>query len=231
MDRIVRQIVFNRANSEHEHRFTIDWIRGVPTVLSGVPTVLSSVPTVLSDVPTEASDVSTELSDVPTVLLDAHSVLPDERSVLSELPIALSSVTAMASEASCSLSRFIIFAKKVFPRPTKEIKLNKIQSKPRKSETTKNGAVCVGEGKSKKLSCPAGETLLIDDAIYGMMTPKGCPSPGLNIRSKAEKSLPIVWKACQGLQHCTVTASNRIFGYPFFDTKKYLWVAYRCFPG
>ncbi|KAI8493817.1 hypothetical protein Bbelb_281640 [Branchiostoma belcheri] len=87
------------------------------------------------------------------------------------------------------------------------------------------------QGKSKKLSCPAGETLLIDDAIYGMTSLKVCLSDGLNIKSEAEMSLPIVWKACQGLQHCTVTAINRIFGNPFFDTKKFLWVAYRCFPG
>ncbi|KAI8492035.1 hypothetical protein Bbelb_304080 [Branchiostoma belcheri] len=123
MDRTVRQIVFNRAKSEHEHLFTIDWTRSA------------------------------------------------------------------------------------------------------------NAAVCVSEGKSKKLSCPAGETLLIDDAIYGMTSLKVCLSDGLNIKSEAEMSLPIVWKACQGLQHCTVTASNRIFGNPFFDTKKFLWVAYRCFPG
>ncbi|KAI8507654.1 hypothetical protein Bbelb_150340, partial [Branchiostoma belcheri] len=57
----------------------------------------------------------------------------------------------------------------------------------------------VGELNTLRLSCPEGQSLVIDEATFR------------HYNRIAEKSLLIVWNACQGLQRCNVTANVRVF--------------------
>ncbi|KAI8493783.1 hypothetical protein Bbelb_281300 [Branchiostoma belcheri] len=148
--------------------------------------------------------------EVPTVLSDVTTVLPEVTTVLPKVTTVLPVVIPTPSET--------------FPRPTKEMALNKIQTTKRpKSTTNRKETVFVCEGENKKLSCPAGETLVIDDAYYG--------STNDTQDCRAEKSLLIVWKTCQGLQHCVMAAINVFFGDcdPCNDAAEFLKVSYRCY--
>ncbi|XP_078616500.1 uncharacterized protein LOC144884861 isoform X1 [Branchiostoma floridae x Branchiostoma japonicum] len=85
------------------------------------------------------------------------------------------------------------------------------------------------ERKTLQLSCPAGETLLIDDANYGRTsTSHACRCNKCVTNCRAANSLSIVRDACQGSQRCTVPAKNGVFGDPCVGTQKYLEVTYRC---
>ncbi|XP_066295931.1 sushi, von Willebrand factor type A, EGF and pentraxin domain-containing protein 1-like isoform X4 [Branchiostoma lanceolatum] len=89
--------------------------------------------------------------------------------------------------------------------------------------------VSVCERKTLQLSCPAGETLLIDDANYGRTSTKhACPCSKCATNCRAANSLSIVRDACQGSQQCAVSAKNGVFGDPCVGTQKYLEVTYRC---
>ncbi|CAH1272979.1 ADGRL2 [Branchiostoma lanceolatum] len=100
---------------------------------------------------------------------------------------------------------------------------------------------CVGLGQetdfacepgSLRLSCPAGKTLLIDEANFGRTTTgHACPCGNCNTNCRAANSLSVVRSACQGLQQCTVTANGLLFGDPCPGTEKYLEVTYRCVSG
>ncbi|KAI8498837.1 hypothetical protein Bbelb_232900 [Branchiostoma belcheri] len=149
----------------------------------------SEVTTVLSDVPTVLSDVPTVLSDVPTVLSDVPTVLSDVPTVLSKETTAPSDVTTV-QQAYQTITR---------------------------QRVTKTGTETVREDHTLRLSCPAGQSLVIDEASFRY-----------NNR-RAEKSLLIVWSACQGLQRCNVRASPRVFGDPAHGYSKTLQAKYRCF--
>ncbi|CAH1240852.1 EDIL3 [Branchiostoma lanceolatum] len=81
-----------------------------------------------------------------------------------------------------------------------------------------------------RLSCPAGQTLVIDDANFGRTSKDVCRCRHCKYTNcRAASSLSIVWSACQGSQHCTLTAKYRVFGDPCRGFAKYLQVKYRCF--
>ncbi|XP_078701670.1 uncharacterized protein LOC144927808 [Branchiostoma floridae x Branchiostoma belcheri] len=88
------------------------------------------------------------------------------------------------------------------------------------------------EGSTLRLSCPAGETLVISDANYGR-TSTSHPCPCITncvTNCSAANSLSIVTDSCQGLQQCAVNASNDVFGDPCPLTLKYLETTYHCAP-
>ncbi|KAI8500443.1 hypothetical protein Bbelb_220090 [Branchiostoma belcheri] len=175
---------------------------------------------------TTTSETDAEI--YPTTAPDRHlktiifppSAGPKMTTVLSDVPTVLSDVPTVLS----------IQTTRPTERPRKELKLDQT-GKRHKLKATKNETAFICEGENKKLSCPAGETLLIDDAMYGRTSSRVCSCPCDSVTCRAEMSLPAVWKNCQGVQDCTVTASDHIFGNPCRGTAKYLWVAYRCFPG
>ncbi|XP_078700976.1 uncharacterized protein LOC144927433 [Branchiostoma floridae x Branchiostoma belcheri] len=88
------------------------------------------------------------------------------------------------------------------------------------------------EGGTLRLSCPAGETLVISDANYGRTsTTHACPCTTCNTNCRAADSLSILKSACQGLQKCAVTANDNVFIDPCPGTEKYLETTYRCVSG
>ncbi|KAI8502424.1 hypothetical protein Bbelb_200120 [Branchiostoma belcheri] len=88
------------------------------------------------------------------------------------------------------------------------------------------------EGGTLRLSCPAGETLVISDANYGRTsTSHACPCTSCNTNCRAADSLSIVKRSCQGLQKCAVTANDNVFIDPCPGTEKYLETTYRCVSG
>ncbi|KAI8493824.1 hypothetical protein Bbelb_281710 [Branchiostoma belcheri] len=194
----------------------------VPTVLPKVTTVLPKVTTMLPKVTTVLPKVTTVLSKVTTVLSKVTTVLPVETTVLSHVTTTKPVVTPTPSET--------------LPRSTKEMILNRIQTTKRPKYTiSKKETVFACEGENKKLSCPAGETLVIDDAYYGSTNDiQDCPCSCTKLNCRVEKSLPVVWKTCQGLQHCTVAAMysffcpSRCYSYRL---ARFLKVSYRCFAG
>ncbi|XP_078607085.1 uncharacterized protein LOC144879470 [Branchiostoma floridae x Branchiostoma japonicum] len=88
------------------------------------------------------------------------------------------------------------------------------------------------EGTTLQLSCPAGETLEIDDANYGRTTTANSCRCWIkcNQGCQSANSLSIVRSACQGLQECTVEANNSVFGDPCPFLGKFLEATYHCVP-
>ncbi|XP_035667178.1 uncharacterized protein LOC118409908 isoform X2 [Branchiostoma floridae] len=90
----------------------------------------------------------------------------------------------------------------------------------------------VCERTTLRLSCPAGETLEIDDANYGRTATANSCHCGFKCPHNCQSadSLSIVRSACQGLQECTVEANNSVFGDPCPFIGKFLEATYHCVP-
>ncbi|XP_066297361.1 uncharacterized protein [Branchiostoma lanceolatum] len=165
------------------------------------------------------------MPEVTTVMPEVTTVMPEVTTVLkSDVTTVLKSDVTTVLKSDVTTVVKSPAPAEFFQRQTKEMKSNKIQT------ITRKGTAIACEGETKLLSCPAGETIVIDDANYGRTSATdACPCPCNDINCRAANSLPFVWKACQGLQRCPVTASHHIFGDPCFGTAKYLRVTYRCF--
>ncbi|CAH1273883.1 ADGRL2 [Branchiostoma lanceolatum] len=95
--------------------------------------------------------------------------------------------------------------------------------------TTKKETAFACWKKSLHLSCPAGQSLSIDDANWGRTSATVCPPCNLcNTNCCAPNSLSIMRGACESLQKCTVRAREDIFGDPCKGTEKYLEATYHC---
>ncbi|XP_019635867.1 PREDICTED: uncharacterized protein LOC109478643, partial [Branchiostoma belcheri] len=85
-----------------------------------------------------------------------------------------------------------------------------------RQKCTKYKTETVREDHTLRLSCPVGQSLVIDEAVFR------------HKNRRAKKSLLIMWNACQGLQRCSVRASIRVFGDPAYGYGKTLQAKYRC---
>ncbi|XP_019641242.1 PREDICTED: uncharacterized protein LOC109482841 [Branchiostoma belcheri] len=95
--------------------------------------------------------------------------------------------------------------------------------------TTAPETAAACEGGTLELSCDPGWTLLIDAANYGRtsFTHSTCGNFGSDSCVTAS-SLSMVRSECEGVQMCTVGASNGLFGDPCPGIGKYLEATYRC---
>uniref|UniRef100_A0A8C6SG30 SUEL-type lectin domain-containing protein n=1 Tax=Neogobius melanostomus TaxID=47308 RepID=A0A8C6SG30_9GOBI len=80
-----------------------------------------------------------------------------------------------------------------------------------------------------------GQVLHIDSADYGRSDRTTCsqgrPSEQLqNVNCASSTATDLVAEMCDGKSHCSVEASNSVFGDPCFGTYKYLQVSYCCKP-
>ncbi|KAI8490048.1 hypothetical protein Bbelb_321180 [Branchiostoma belcheri] len=83
------------------------------------------------------------------------------------------------------------------------------------------------------LSCSDGKTLFIVDATFGRTTNSyhHCHCSVCRTDCRSDVSLDVVRAACQGKHHCSVLASNDVFGDPCPLVQKYLVISYRCITG
>uniref|UniRef100_A0A8C6WGW4 SUEL-type lectin domain-containing protein n=1 Tax=Neogobius melanostomus TaxID=47308 RepID=A0A8C6WGW4_9GOBI len=91
------------------------------------------------------------------------------------------------------------------------------------------------EGQTADLSCDSGKVIRIHRADYGRSDRTTCsqgrPSEQLqNVNCAASTTNDHVAQMCNGKSHCSVTASNSVFGDPCGGTYKYLQVSYSCEP-
>eukprot|EP01052_Picozoa_sp_SAG31_P019047 SAG31_NODE_1374_length_8594_cov_57.759623_2_plen_617_part_00 len=85
------------------------------------------------------------------------------------------------------------------------------------------------EHEDMHLSCSSG-TIDVIGASYGRQHDSSvCSHPATSDQDCHEpNSLALVREICQGLQDCTVSATNEVFGDPCGGTYKYLTVNYQC---
>ena len=79
------------------------------------------------------------------------------------------------------------------------------------------------------LRCNSGETVSVISALYGRQTDSLCRHESIRTTDcSAEGVLDVVQQRCDGLEICSVPASNEIFGDPCHRTYKYLNIRYTC---
>ena len=87
------------------------------------------------------------------------------------------------------------------------------------------------EGESVSLSCTSGTKLHIQYADYGRFVSGEllCPNSAINdLNCDNADSSSIAINICEGMESCTLFASNSVFGDPFPGTYKYLELQYFC---
>ncbi|XP_035697871.1 uncharacterized protein LOC118430949 [Branchiostoma floridae] len=191
----------------------------VTTVKPDVATVQLDVTTSLPHMTAVQPGVATSLPDVTTTLTHVTAVQPD---VTTTLP----HVTTLQPDAhvTTSLPEMTTEHVKPFIHHTTEMKLSKMEAITRQ-EITAAMKETACEDHTLRLSCPPGQSLVIDDANYGRTSRSVCPCTGDCGKTycRAAKSLSIVWSNCQGLEQCNLE-SNRLFGDPCSGVQ----VTYRC---
>ena len=83
------------------------------------------------------------------------------------------------------------------------------------------------------IQCRLSETIKIIAVWYGRKSRKICPHgdmSNLSCSSNPAASLRIAKRTCQNKQHCTLRASNAVFGDPCRGIEKYLALKYNCRP-
>jgi len=100
-------------------------------------------------------------------------------------------------------------------------------------EAQGKGVAC--EHRSNKvleLSCPEGQLLKVNSAVYGRQSEEVCTNLGegkmKDLNCAAEDSLKIMGDWCNGNNSCSIEAANSVFGDPCKGTVKYLLVDYEC---
>lgn len=82
------------------------------------------------------------------------------------------------------------------------------------------------------IKCDRGSVIDIIRANYGRKTRRTCntdgSSPILTTNCASENSFEIVNAKCNNQRHCSIEATNGIFGDPCEGTFKYLDVEYQC---
>uniref|UniRef100_A0A8C6SJS6 SUEL-type lectin domain-containing protein n=1 Tax=Neogobius melanostomus TaxID=47308 RepID=A0A8C6SJS6_9GOBI len=100
-----------------------------------------------------------------------------------------------------------------------------------KCKAIEQKTVC--ELSTADLTCGLGQVINIDSADYGRHDRTTCsqgrPSEQLQIVNCASSGATNrVAEMCNGKSHCSVRASNSVFGDPCYGTYKYLQVSYSC---
>uniref|UniRef100_A0A0A9ZAL9 D-galactoside-specific lectin n=2 Tax=Lygus hesperus TaxID=30085 RepID=A0A0A9ZAL9_LYGHE len=84
------------------------------------------------------------------------------------------------------------------------------------------------------LSCDIpGTNIVVSSAIYGRTNPFSCYNGNKNTNSltcRAANSTTAVESHCEGLRHCTINATNSLFGDPCPTIYKYLETIWFCVP-
>ncbi|XP_077976971.1 D-galactoside-specific lectin-like [Glandiceps talaboti] len=103
------------------------------------------------------------------------------------------------------------------------------QCRKKKTCVSDNRSVYACENHQLTLDCTGGEIEVVS-ANYGRRSSKICPFFILGgfTTCGAGSSLDKVKNACEGKDHCAITASNAEFGDPCFLIPKYLEVTYHC---
>ncbi|XP_076814750.1 IgGFc-binding protein-like [Clavelina lepadiformis] len=90
----------------------------------------------------------------------------------------------------------------------------------------------VCQGQTKTISCQdPSHVMFIEDAFYGRADPTTCRIPSSQPQRtdcEAASSFRRIFRACNGQNSCTLTATTRTYGDPCPGTAKYIQFQFRC---